>query len=229
MSKPAAPPVIAKCGVCGADVRPPFQIPSSDTSPDLDMRPGEPARSTLRKWLNVCPVCEAVAPDLSRLTQAAMVGMGVPGYFTTKAPRSVMPFLRWSMLCVQTERAEALLQAAWAADDANEKQLAAQYRKQAAACWPEPMTIASSLRLVDVLRRAGDFDGAAVQAAALDGLDLDDSAVRLLAYQRKLIAARDGERHLLSSALPQPARMPHVAHVQEKQKSGGFWSWLKKR
>jgi hypothetical protein len=227
--KPA--PVHPQCGVCGADVRPPFQPPPSDTSPDLDMRPGEPARSTLRRWVATCPFCEAVAPDLTRLHHAAKVGLNSPSYFAVKGPRASVPFVRWSMLCAQSERAEALLHAAWAADDAGETAAAVSYRKQAAACWPEPMPAASALRLVDVLRRTGDLEGAAAQAAALDNVPLDETLSSTLAYQRNLVEAGDTGRHLLSSAVPQSAGRPHVTPTQEPAPigpRGGFWSWLKR-
>jgi hypothetical protein len=211
-------------------VRPPFRVPPSDASPDLDMRPGEPARSSLRRWVQTCDFCEACAPDLSKLTRASKVTLGTPMYFSVRGPRAAIPFVRWSMLCKPEDRAEALLQAAWAADDAGDKAAAQALRRQAAAVWPTPMPVASALRLVDVLRRAGDFADAAAQAAALDGVALDDTATPILAYQRRLIAAGDAERHLLSAALPPPAHSPHVAHKQAAQapRGKGLWAWFRR-
>ena len=40
-------------------------------APDLDGRPGEPARSTLPRWVQVCPACNAAARDLSFLAPGA--------------------------------------------------------------------------------------------------------------------------------------------------------------
>ena len=51
------------CGACGSAVRAPFRAPQPEIAPDLDMRPGEPARSTLRDWIQVCPKCGAAAPE----------------------------------------------------------------------------------------------------------------------------------------------------------------------
>ena len=59
------------CGVCGGPARPAFRAPQPEIAPDLDMRPGEPARSTLRDWVQVCPRCGAAAPDLSALPPTA--------------------------------------------------------------------------------------------------------------------------------------------------------------
>lgn len=224
-TKPAPTKPAPTCGACGADVRPPFRVPPSDASPDLDMRPGEPARGTLRRWINTCPFCEAAAPDLSRLTKTAKVVMASPPYFAIKGPRAAIPFLRWAQLCPEADRAEALLHAAWAADDAKDEAAARLYRTQSAACWPTPMPVPAALRLIDVLRRAADLPGATAQAAALDAIELDETAARILAYQRRLIEAGDTARHLLSSALPQPARRPHVAQQQPAKKTG-FWKRL---
>lgn len=231
MAQPATPApkpgrIRFLCGVCGAEVRAPFRAPPAESSPDLDMRPGEPARGTLRRWVDTCAYCDASAPDLTKLTRGARVAMSIPAYRNATAPRGCLPFHRWSMLCAEEERAEALLQAAWAADDARDEAMAARFRRLAAACWPSPMPVASALRLVDVLRRAGDLAGAAAQADALDTVPLDEQSAPVLAYQRRLIAAGDTGRHLLSSALPPPAHRPHVAQKQKAQRS--FWAWLKR-
>ena len=59
------------CGVCGNPSRAAFRAPQPEIAPDLDMRPGEPARSTLRDWIQVCSRCGAAAPDLSALPSTA--------------------------------------------------------------------------------------------------------------------------------------------------------------
>ena len=56
------------CAICGAAARPAFHAPRPpEIAPDLDMRPGEPVRSTLRDWLQACGTCHAAGPDLSAL------------------------------------------------------------------------------------------------------------------------------------------------------------------
>ena len=55
------------CAVSGAVVRPVFRAPAPELAPDLDFRPGEPARSTLRRWITECSGCGAASPDLSTL------------------------------------------------------------------------------------------------------------------------------------------------------------------
>ena len=222
---PASPPVKYNCGACGAAARPPFRPPQVESSPDLDLRPGEPARSSLRKWIQTCAVCEGCAPDLGRLGHAATMLMGSPDYAGLKSPRYAVPFLRWALLCPQAERAEALLMAAWMADDARDAAAAVKFRRQSIRNWPEGADLASGLKLVDVMRRAGDLVDAERTAQALLGVAKDEMSFRILAFQLARVAAQDSGRQLLASAVPPPAHRPHVA-VGRQQTAKGFWSRL---
>ncbi len=189
------------------------------------MRPGEPTRSTLQEWLRTCETCGAVAPDLASLPAAACAIVRSTAYREIGAGlTSAAPFLRWSMLCSDEERREALLQAAWSADDAMDGLLACKLRLQAADAWGAHADLESALRLIDVLRRAGAVDHAIGLANDLAAGHVDESSAAILAFQRARIADGDTGRHLLSSALRPPARMPHVAHG--KAKPAGFWSRL---
>ena len=112
-------------------------------------------------------------------------------------------------------------------DDAGRDAVA--LRRRAAGLMAEPATMQEALRLVDVLRRAGEFDAASARVAGLlarPGLDEIDAAV--LRYQQGLIEAQDSGRHLLSSALRPPAQRPHVTHGVQPSNSGtrGFWRRL---
>ena len=190
------------CGVCGAPAPPPFRAPPAEQAPDLDLRPGEPTRSTLPRWLLTCRRCGAVAPDLAALPSAAAATTESEPYRALPASPA-RPFLRWAMLCSGHAAAEATLQAAWALDDANDP-AAASLRRQAAALWGEPGTPESALRLIDVLRRGGDFTA----AAAIDLSDTDETSARLLAFQRERIAAADTARYLISAAPSAPPPAP---------------------
>ena len=154
------------------------------------------------------PVAEA------RAVAKAAVEVGV------RVTPEAIRFLRWAMLCTDAERGEALLQAAWTADDAGADATAV--RRDAASAWGEPPSIESALRLIDILRRAGEFHSAEARAVALSDAPLDENSTRIVAFQRARIAARDTGRHLISSALRPPARMPHVAHGRTPARS--FWS-----
>lgn len=137
-----------------------------------------------------------------------------------------MPFLRWAMICEQTgdpvAAAEATLHAAWALDDAGED--AAELRRRAVTLFGAPDGLEAALRLIDMLRRAGDFAAAAARANSLSPAALDENSAAILAFQRERIAAADPARHMISSALRPPARRPHVTHGRNQET--GFWKRL---
>lgn len=218
------------CGVCGAPVRAAFRAPQPEIAPDLDMRPGEPARSTLRDWIQVCGRCGAAAPDLTALpaTVRGVVESDAYRMLSTAGSEETLPFRRWAMICEHTgnraEQAEALLQAAWAADDAAAMTEPATLRGEVAALWADTTDIELGLRRLDVLRRAGQFDAAEGWARVLSERGADELAATIIAFQRTRIAQRDIGRHLISSALPPPSHAPHVSHG--KRATTGFWSRL---
>jgi hypothetical protein len=203
------------CALCGTPAAAPFRAPPPETAPDLDLRPGEPTRSTLARWAGQCRGCSACAPDLALLPADAAELTRVPSY---RALRS--RFQRWAALVAGTpDEAEALLHAAWEADDLEDTETATALRRRAVAVWPEPADAEQVLRLVDVLRRAAMFDDAAARMRPLAG-SADASTRQIAAFQRARIEARDTTRHLLSSALRPPARTPHVTHGR---RGTGFW------
>jgi hypothetical protein len=222
-----------KCGVCGASVRAVFRAPQPEIAPDLDMRPGEPARSTLTDWIQVCSLCRAAAPDLAVLppTTRAVVESDDYKALTASALEETLPFRRWALICERSgdrpNQAEALLQAAWAADDAAEMTDASRLRLEVASLWDGAEDVELSLRRLDVLRRAGAFAEADAWADRLVQRSDEETARSIIRFQRAQIAARDIGRHLISSALPPPSHAPHVSHG--KRASTGFWSRLLKK
>jgi hypothetical protein len=194
------------------------------------MRPGEPARSTLHDWIEICPRCGAAAPELAALPPAARAVVESDEYrlLSTTAPEEALPFLRWALLCERIgdrpQQAEALLQAAWAADDAAAMSEAARLRGEVAALWEGTRDVELGLRRLDVLRRAGRFDSAAAWAGTLSGWEMNEVSRAIIGFQVKRIAQRDIGRHLISSALPPPSHAPHVSHG--KRSTTGFWSRL---
>ncbi len=207
---------MSDCALCGSPAPPPFRAPAPESAPDLDLRPGEPTRSSLPRWILQCRTCGACGPDLAALPGSAAA---VTQTRTYQGERS--RFRRWVMLVAGTPvEAEALLQAAWEMDDRGED--ATLLRRQASAVWGQPADAEQTLRLVDVLRRAGAFDEAAAQLPPLANAS-DDTTRRIAAYQQARIAARDTGRHLMSSALRPPATKPHVAHGRGDV---GFWGRL---
>lgn len=216
------------CAVCGSAARAPFRPPPAELAPDLDGRPGEPTRSTLPQWIATCRRCGASGPDLSHLLDGAGDVVRLEAYRALRTPGPQMPALRWACICEalgsRPEAAEAVLQAAWALDDAGQD--ASDLRRRAIALWGEPVSTEDALRLLDMQRRAGDFAAAKARADALDGVAEDENTAAILTFQRARIAEGDTGRHMISSALRPPARRPHVTHGIQAVPTGGFWRRL---
>lgn len=210
------------CALCGVPVRRAFRPPPPELAPDLDLRPGEPARSTLPQWVQTC-ICGVSAPDLTQLPLGAAAAIQGEAYAALRAPNPAGAFLRWA--CVAGEggaAAEAMLQAAWALDDAGPVRAteAAAARLEAIRLWGPPPAPEMALRQLDVLRRAGAFERAAELAQSMD--ELEEGAAAIRDFQLGRIAARDTGRHGFDSVLRPPARRPHGSHTQTRDKPG-FW------
>ena len=144
--------------------------------------------------------------------------MGVDTY-----PTLPSAFERWAALATGTpEEAEALLQAAWMAEDEGGDGTA--LRRRAVAVWPSPADAEVALRLADIQRRAGMMAESLATLQALPA-SAGDGVARIASFERARIAAGDTGRHLLSSALRPPARSPHVSHGR-RPAAGSFWSRL---
>lgn len=209
------------CGVCGhqSTQRHP-RAATQNGPPDLDLRPAELVRSTMPYWLQQCPGCGFVAPRIDRADEAAS-GIVQGGHYRALLAELGYPplarrFLCRAMLMEETGdlhgAAEATLHAAWVADDARKPDLARAWRLDAVALFrqgPQP-DLEQRVRIVDLLRRAGDFGGAAAQAGELERSGLPDPVDRVVAFERRLIAAGDVRAYTVASALPPPATRPHV-------------------
>ena len=230
MSQSTSPPTTPACGVCGAPARKAFKAPQPEIAPDLDMRPGEPARSTLPDWIQTCRRCRAAAPDLAALPATAQTIVQSDAYkaLTTSVLEETLPFRRWALICSETgdraNQAEALLMAAWAADDAAAGAEASRLRLDVAALWDGTADVEVGLRRLDALRRAGAFDQAAAWARHMATFAQEETATAIIRFQTSRIAMRDVGRHLISSAMPPPSAAPHVSHG--KRTATGFWSRL---
>lgn len=211
------------CAICAAGVKPRFRVPQPEIGPDLDLRPGEPARSTLPEWIRTCRGCGAAAPDLTALPANAQAIVQSAGYRSLSGSAETLPFRRWAMIH-PPKAPDSLLQAAWAADDANLVEEAAALRLQAAEAWTGTTDNGKSCQRLDALRRAGAFERAEQYATELLATPRDETTAALIAFQRTRIHARDAGRYLMSAALRPPAHAPHVSHG--KRTKGGLWSRL---
>ena len=181
-----------RCGVCGHESRQaPFRPPVPEQAPDLDLRPGEPVRSTMARWLQACPHCGYAAPDISEAHPAGAEAVAAAPYRAliadTSHPVLARRFLAWAHVLEETgalhAAAEATLHAAWVADDLNRDDLARQWRREAVALWRSgpALDAEQSVRVIDALRRAGDFAEAASAAAALGASSPPEAVAQVIA------------------------------------------------
>lgn len=230
-----------RCAICGGESRqPPFRPAPPEQAPDLDLRPGEPLRGTMGRWLQQCPHCAYAAPDIGRAHPAAADAVAAAPFRALIADTSHPPlarrFLAWAHVLEETgalhAAAEATLHAAWVADDMNRPELAASWRQEAVALWRGGPALDSeqSVRVIDALRRSEAWADAAAAAEALAATQTPEAVAQVVALERRLIAARDAGRHTMASALPPPARRPHVAHqkVGRAAPAEGLWARLRR-
>jgi len=232
-----------RCAVCGSESRqPPFRPGPPEQPPDLDLRPGEPLRGTMARWLQQCPHCAYAAPDIARAHPAAAEAVAA-GPFRALVTEATYPplarrFLAWAHVLEETgalhAAAEATLHAAWVADDLQLPELAAEWRLDAVALWRSgpALDAEQTVRVTDALRRAGAWDDAAATADGLASSAPSAHVAQVLALELRLVAARDDGRHTIASALPPTFPRPHVAQQRvgrdttPRRKGGGVWNWL---
>ena len=188
--------------------------------PDLDLRPGAPARATLPDWVQTSRACQAAAPDLAALPLSAAEIVRSENYrWLERHAAHVRPFLRWARLCPAQARGEVFLMAAWSEDDAGNAEAARLLRQRALRVWGQALPddsggLSAALRHLDVLRRSEAWADAASAATRLQSLSLDSTSAAIVGLQHARIAAQDGACLSMALALPPPAHRPHVAHLQ---------------
>jgi len=227
------------CGVCGTESRQQALRPAPpEQAPDLDLRPGQPVRGTMARWLQQCPHCGYSAPDITQAHPAAAQAVGAANFRAllndTSHPPLARRFMGWALVLEETgalhTAAEATLPAAWVADDLGKPDLARAWRLEAVALWRSgpPLDAEQRVRVVDALRRAEAWDDAAYTAQSLLREDPPEAVSQVLMLELRLIEAQDTARHSMASALPPPARRPHVSHQKSIKRGEGLRGWLKR-
>ncbi|QOY88729.1 hypothetical protein [Paludibaculum fermentans] len=203
------------CSVCGiASDQLAAPTVSPQFAPDLDTRPGEPLRSTLPAWMQLCPNCGYAAPDLAYAAEL------VPNWVRTSDYRSLTDaFERHAWLLEQlgylADAGWITLQAAWNHEDGNDLDAARRCRRKAIRLFQASKaagqdfldTPAEELALaVDILRRIGEFEAAAETIRiALQEEELPEMLEAVLRFQTGLVQRRDTGRHTLDEVPRGPA------------------------
>ncbi|MFT3764099.1 MAG: hypothetical protein QM820_01035 [Minicystis sp.] len=206
------------CFVCGAEGEHEIASEAQQTEPpDLDTRPGEALRSTLKWWVQRCPSCGYCAPSIAEGAPAATRVVATAAYKALlDDPDRPELANRFLASAASLERAGLLadaawqvVYAAWACDDEAREEAAAACREHAIEMVRRVRAAGSVVTeqpgedLVveaDLLRRAGRFDEASAlcEEAIAGGRAAGQEA--LLVYEQTLALRRDQGRRTIAEA-----------------------------
>lgn len=207
------------CHVCGAGSRYP-EIGSGihyTGSKDLDTRPSQMQRSSVYMWVQRCLSCGYCAPDISRGSEGTKEIVRSQEYRRQLIDRAY-PETANSYLCRAMIRekggalgdsARAVLYAAWVCDDNGFKDKAAECRRRAAEifgrlrdqgeCGTQDEETDAVL-MVDLYRRAGEFERAAQLCEKELSQSHADETVAMLEFEQDLIEDHDTACHTSAEA-----------------------------
>lgn len=179
--------------------------------PDLDLRPPEMQRSTMRVWAQQCPGCGLVAADLAQ-EQGDIGDLLLSERYCSVRTNGSLPQLTsrfWCAAMVDDDRGDhragfhSMLCAAWAADDAHLEELAQQCRRLAIESFNrDPDEVWDSrFQLLDVLRRASLWSEAEALVNDLQQPTPSPQLSKVVEFQSKLVAERDHRSYTFGDAL----------------------------
>ncbi len=208
-----------ECAVCGTDSD--QQVIGSTIamgSPDLDFRPAELQRSTIKWLLQECPNCGYVSPDLSKEERGAREVIDDEMFIALRGGTAggalVQRYLKRSLLDEKLghlkRAAEWALAAAWAADDASDPD-ASKHRTKAVDLFAAVVmdmppgsneAIMLRVRMIDLQRRAGNFGEAVTLSDLLLAEELDPTARSVAEFSRGKAVSKDANVYRVADALP---------------------------
>lgn len=186
---------------------------------DLDCRPPEMRRSTMRAWIEKCEHCGYCSPNIESENGLTIEFIQSEEYQSilnnSELPSLCIEFLCWAKCAEKLENygdaAMAYVHASWVCDDhfspnSNES---IEQRKKAINCLllahqNGQKAIQSEkndeLLLIDLYRRTSQFDSAIKTAEENFNLDGKDFIEKIAAYQIQLSKEKDNDVHKVSEA-----------------------------
>ncbi len=158
-----------ECAVCGTENEYSEIVGTyTDGGPDLDLRPAEMKRSSMWAWLQQCPECGYVSPDIEETVKLPKEWLQSEEYLTCNGinfkSNLAVKFYKHFLISIENEKTDdalnAILAAAWACDDENDTENATNCRKTAIELSEELIREKNNLLLMkaDLMRRTGAFD-----------------------------------------------------------------------
>lgn len=201
-----------RCFCCGDTSRQRVLLSSNEFgSRDLDQRPAKMMRSTMDAWLQECPSCGYVARDLKTGDANDRAFVETKEYQSLRdgphATRLSCRFLLRAVLDAKRGDLESAFQstlcAAWDADDRKLTEIARGQRRRASTYLADHIGASPDLqlRLLDVLRRASDWERASSLAAKLMETDLEYPLSAVACFQAAKIKLMDDSRYTVADAL----------------------------
>ena len=203
------------CAVCGNEQTVQELGSTNAFGPmDLDTRPPEMKRSTMRMWLHECTECGFVSGELGKAMPTDASTVATSGYraelANAKRPRLANAFVCRSMLDAAAGDPGSAgwrrLHAAWVCDDEEATDAARTLRGEAIALFEraraqgeramKTVVGGDELLFADLARRSGEFEQArAFCSAGLARVELTTFVRQLLELEQELCGKRDAACH----------------------------------
>lgn len=213
------------CLVCGTPSNQRVLLrPDGKGTRDLDFRPGGHERAALPLAVQRCPGCGYCGDSIGRvpggIEQEQLLGALHGDIYRARLHDPDQPDLARHFRCQSlilamaghyAEAGQAMLSAAWAADDIGAAEAARESRKSGAELFaialsedllPDDRTASVRLVIIDMLRRSGQWLQAGNACRHLRDATAEPSIRGVAAYQAALIEARDDRAHGFDEALP---------------------------
>jgi len=207
-----------ECAVCG-HTQTHEEVMSTNTFGymDLDTRPAEMQRSTMRHWIQMCKKCGYSNTDVDKL----MPGIG-PEDIRSEEYKAIVNDNRinevakafllaghlYSKVNEFKEAGFSYMHAAWAFDDKGKSSRAKQARDKAIEnmnkCLEGSADVDISILTVDLYRRSGRFTEAEETAGRLIADGAKDFVKELLEFQIKLSRNKDDKRYTVGAVERSP-------------------------
>lgn len=187
-------------------------------SPDLDLRPPEMQRSTMSYWVQECPECGYAYSSITEKADNSSITISSDAYkalLSGELSGSLLGRFAKASLIAEgaadiSAAANYALNAAWAADDAHNKECAISYRNRAADLFQSILkniddeseeSIITRTRLVDILRRAERWEESIEIANTLLNSNLDPTIRSVLEFEHSVASKRDPNCYTVEVAM----------------------------
>ena len=208
-----------ECAVCNA-ISNQAEVISTNTngSPDLDTRPPEMKRSTIKVDIQRCPTCGYCSPDLSKCNKNTKDIVDSQKYKSIinddLIPENASSYLALSYEYEHNNQLSgsiwSAIHASWICDDDQNFEASIKCRKHAISLIGKAnsqaellssQTGATEAISIDLMRRVGMFQEAQKLVSQTKEKELDELIFKVIDYEEKLIEMNDIESHTISEAL----------------------------